>query len=65
MLGPPRVTSGELAPVLYEVDENVVAEGVGRGEKGPATVELSDLLDEVAKVPCGVEGKGVDADPLS
>lgn len=46
--GAPRMPARELAPVLDEVDEDIVAESVGRSEKGPAPVELSDLLNEGA-----------------
>src|SRR5882724_5377582 len=39
-----------LATVVEEVDEHVVAEGVGVGEEGAATVDAHHLLDERLEV---------------
>jgi hypothetical protein len=36
----------ELTFVLDEVDQHVVAEGLGRGEECPAAVDLGELFDE-------------------
>src|SRR5271165_7091274 len=55
----------QLAPVLDEVDEHVVAQGVMRREEGTTPVELSYLLDEVPQVPSRVQGEGVYPDPFA
>ena len=51
--------------LLDEVDEHVVAEGLGRGEERPAPVHLGELLDERPQVAGGVEHERVDADALA
>ena len=54
-----------LAAVVEEVDEHVVAEGLGRGEERPAPVHLHHPLDEVAQVGALVEHERVDADAVA
>ena len=64
MVGGIRIETDNAEVILEEVDEYIVAEGVGCGEESTSAVELHHPLDEVAQVVALVEHKRVDADPV-
>src|SRR6476646_1582940 len=54
----------QLTLLLDEVDQHVVAEGLGRREERPALVQLRELLDETLEAAVGIEHERVDPDPV-
>src|SRR5215216_1635029 len=64
---PPKASAGAagFALLFEEVDEDVVAEGVGGREERSSFVHTHHALDEAAEVVALVEHEGVDADALA
>src|SRR5215211_3136749 len=64
---PPQASAGAagFALLFEEVDEDVVAEGVGGREERSPFVHTHHALDEAAEVVALVEHEGVDADALA
>src|ERR1700728_1483284 len=58
----PLASGGSLP---YEIDEEVVAERLGRRVKRATTIDRGHLLDERAQSPGLVENEGVDDDALA
>src|ERR1700690_3343305 len=50
-------------PAADEVDQHVLAQGLGLGEERPATVEPGDVGHELGQRPGALEHERVDRDP--